>query len=159
MTDNYEPPVSGDGQNPPVDPFGSPLTPPPPAYGQQPPAQPVNPGYAPPPQPPQMGAYYSNQQGYSASGPKTDPFAVTSMVLGIVGVPFLCCSIVGAIFGIIATVFGALSMNKIKKSNGNLKGKGMAIAGLVLGIGCIVLGLGLFLLGLLGNFDSYQYSS
>ncbi len=61
--------------------------------------------------------------------PKTDGFAITSMVLGIIAV--LTC-IYGIILGIIAVVFGHLAIGKIKR-NSALGGKGMAIAGLVCG--------------------------
>lgn len=183
MTDNLEPPRPEDNENgqsvppvqPPVPPV-PPTTPPPPpspyaqpespysqppSYGQQPPQQPPQPGYpTPPPAPPQMGTYYSNQQGYSASGPKNDPFAITAMTVGIVGVPLMCCcSFISFVMGIIATVFGALSMQRIKKSQGALGGNGMAIAGLVLGIGLIVVSIVLVVISLAsGSWDTNYYS-
>ncbi len=132
--------------------------PPPPSPYAQPIPSPLPPTpveVSPPPPPPagepvapQMGTYYSNQQGYSVSGPQNDPFAVTSMVVGIVGVPMsCCCTPISIVLGIIAIVFGALSISKIKKMQGQLGGHGMAVAGLVLGICVIGLSVISFALG------------
>lgn len=52
--------------------------------------------------------------------------AIASLILGIVG---LCTGIAG----IAAVICGHMALGRINKSNGMLKGKGMAIAGLVLG--------------------------
>jgi len=60
---------------------------------------------------------------------KTHGLAIASLVLGIVGFFFA-----GFVLGILAIIFGAISLKKIKRSGGFLNGKGMAIAGLVLGI-------------------------
>lgn len=143
---------------PPQDPFGQPVNPqqPPQGYPQQP-----SQGYPPPPPgPPAAGTYYSNQQGYSASGDKKDPFSITSMVTGIVGVPFICCWPIGLILAVIAIVFGSLSLSKIKKSNGALGGHGFAITGLVLGITVIVLIVALVGYSLAtGNFHVGTYQS
>lgn len=146
--------------SPPVEPFGSGVPTPPPSPYSQPTPPPPSEGFPPPPPvPPQMGTYYSNQEGFSASGAKNDPFATTSMVTGIVGVPFLCCWPIALILAIIATVFGALSMNKIKKANGALGGKGMAIAGLVLGISVIAISIILLIIGILSDSTNFSYYS
>lgn len=137
---------------PPQDPFNPPggTPPPPPPPPQMPPQNTA----------PQPGAYYSNQQGYSASGGKTDPFAITSMVTGIVSVPFICCWPIGIVIAIVATVFGGLSMSKIGKSNGNLGGKGMAIAGLVLGILVILAIIGIVVVAAAsGNLEFNTYNN
>ena len=52
-------------------------------------------------------------------------FAITSLVLGIVSIPFICCTWIGLIIGVAGLVFGVLSINR--KENA----KGMAIAGIV----------------------------
>lgn len=80
---------------------------------------------------PQIGQFYSNQQGFIASGPTNDAFAITSLVCGLVG-----CSLVTAV---VAIVFGFLAKSRIKKSNGAIKGNGMATWGIVLGIVWITL--------------------
>lgn len=148
--------------SPPVGPFGSQVPPPPPPPQTPPPSpygQPVQGIPTPPPLPPQQGTYYSNQQGSPVRGPQNDSFATTSMVTGIVGVPLLCCWPIAVVMGIIAMVFGGLSMNKIKKSNGMLGGKGMAIAGLVLGIGIISIALILLIVAIVSDSTDYSYYS
>jgi len=55
-------------------------------------------------------------------------YAVTSMVLGIVGIFTFCA---GILFGILAVIFGAVALNGMGRSRNN-EGRGMAIAGLVL---------------------------
>lgn len=69
---------------------------------------------------------------YSNTLPRTSGLAIASLVLGIL---VLC-----GIGSLLATIFGAVSLGQISRSNGTLTGKGMAVAGLVLGI----IGLGLF---------------
>ena len=70
--------------------------------------------------------------------PRTSGFAVTSLVLGIIGFipPFFLSSI-------LAIIFGGVAISKTGRDP-NLAGRGMAIAGLVLGI--IVLVTWVFLL-------------
>ncbi len=73
--------------------------------------------------------------------PRNDPMAIWALVLGILGNP-LCCTIAGPI----ALGLGVGSINRIKRSNGSLEGRGMAIAGIVLGsLGCVWLVVGLIL--------------
>lgn len=59
---------------------------------------------------------------------RTSGFAVTSMVLGILGVltPLL-------IFNLLAVVFGGIAMKTISKSTVRLGGRGLAVTGVVLG--------------------------
>lgn len=89
-------------------------------------------------------------QGYGspfAGATRTSGMAVASMVLGICGA-FLFCFF--AVAPLLATVFGAVALGQIRRSQGTVTGRGMAIAGLVLGI----IGIGLFVLVLaVGNFD------
>lgn len=60
----------------------------------------------------------------NAAPAKTSALAVTSLVLGILGV---CTCGVTAIFGLI---FGIIGLVKVKNSGGTLKGDGLAIAGI-----------------------------
>ncbi len=138
---------------PPQDPFGQ--------QGGTPPPPPPPPSHIPPQQAaPQPGAYYANQQGYSTSGSKNDPFAITSLVTGIVGVPLICCWPIGLIVAIVATVFGSLSLGKIKKSNGALGGRGMALAGLILGIVTIaIIVVMVIYLIIAGEFEFETYNT
>ena len=68
----------------------------------------------------------SNKEGEKLP---TDGLAITSFIFGIVGVFFA-----GLIFGLLAIIFGVLSLEKIKRSNGRVKGKGLAIAGTIIGL-------------------------
>ena len=110
--------------------------------GSQPPS-PQQPGYGTPPQP------YGQQPGMPPAPGYGMPVqdlpkgqAVASMVLGIIGVVFLCVPIaisglISLACGITALILAAQGMKKA--SAGTAGGKGMAITGLVLG--CIVCGL------------------
>lgn len=73
------------------------------------------------------GEFENTQAAYNES--RVHGLAVASMVCGIIGL-----FIFGIILGTLATIFGAISISKIKKSGGFLRGKGMAIAGLIMGI-------------------------
>jgi len=61
--------------------------------------------------------------------PKTDGGAIASMVLGIASIA-LCLTFLA---GIPAIIVGHISLSRIKKSMGRLKGEGMALTGLILG--------------------------
>ncbi|HMS24134.1 MAG TPA: DUF4190 domain-containing protein [Acidimicrobiia bacterium] len=74
---------------------------------------------------PEVGAYYSNLQNTGVSAQKTDGFAITSLVFGLIP-----C---GLISGLCAVIFGVKAQRRIKKSNGATKGEGLARAGIILG--------------------------
>lgn len=59
--------------------------------------------------------------------PPTNGLAITSMILGILGVFFTCLT------GIPAIICGHIAKKQIKKSNGSQKGAGFATTGLVTG--------------------------
>ena len=65
---------------------------------------------------------------------KTDPKALTSLILGILSI-----TILSVLAGIPAIVSGHMARSAIKRSMGGLKGAGMALAGLVMGYLSIVL--------------------
>ena len=67
--------------------------------------------------------------------PKTSGLAVASLICGIVGV---CTCGIGGIAGI---VLGIMAMGRIKRSGGQLGGRGLAVAGLVVSIIAIIVGL------------------
>ncbi len=71
----------------------------------------------------------AQQVNTSEEGSVVDGFAIAGFVLGLVSL-----FIAGIPLGILAIVFSAISLGRIQKSKGSLKGKGFAIAGLVLGI-------------------------
>lgn len=100
-----------------------------------------DPAPAPPnaPPPPHAPAWYP-PPGHViyAPGPRTNGFAIASLVLGIVWIYW-----VGSI---LALVFGYIAKRQIDRSNGAESGRGLAIAGIVLGwIGIGVLALILLL--------------
>jgi uncharacterized protein DUF4190 len=157
MSNDYPPPPPEPGSAPdPNQPQWNPQSPgtpgapgqPPygqPGYGQPPYGQPPQygqpPGGYPPPPPGAPGGY--GQQ-------KTSPLAITSLVLGIVGIP--CCTLF--VLGIAAVVTGFLGRKQIAESNGLLKGEGMALTGLALGVVSIVLAVVVWVLNLTGAVDS-----
>ena len=61
--------------------------------------------------------------------PKTNGSALTGFILSLVGL-FLF----GFILGVLAIIFSAIGLGKIKKDSSKWKGKGLAIAGLIIGI-------------------------
>lgn len=65
----------------------------------------------------------------------TDGFATASLVLGILSVllPIF-------VFGILAIVFGGISLNRIDKNPDKYKGKGLAIAGYICGLIGFIIG-------------------
>jgi len=109
------------GQQPPpeVAPGAPTLIPPPPApRGNAQAGQPPSPV----PPPPQAAAT-------PTGGPaRSSGWAIASLVMGILG--WTCLFFVG---GVLAIIFGAVAKHEIHKSNGKLKGGGMATAGIVLG--------------------------
>jgi len=56
---------------------------------------------------------------------RTDGFAITSLVLGLLWI--------GGIGALLAIVFGALGLRRIKESAGAISGRGLAVAGVILG--------------------------
>jgi hypothetical protein len=71
---------------------------------------------------------------YATNPPSTDRkgLAIASLVLGVAGILFCCFVWVGALLGILAIVFGAMSLKSSMR--------GMAIAGIICGAAGIVLG-------------------
>ncbi len=63
--------------------------------------------------------------------PKTDPLAITSLVLGIIGIVFIPASI---ILSPIALVTGVRAKRRIAERGGSVEGTGIAQAGFILGI-------------------------
>jgi prepilin-type processing-associated H-X9-DG protein len=65
----------------------------------------------------------------SAAPAKMSGMAVTSLVLGILGI--VTCGITVLLSAPIGLILGAVAMNKIGKSRGQLRGKGLALAGII----------------------------
>jgi len=75
---------------------------------------------------PPAGGGYPMAAGYAA--PRNDGMALTSLILGIVGL--VCCGILAPV----AAILGFVSRNRIAQSGGALGGGGLAMAGMILGI-------------------------
>ncbi len=63
--------------------------------------------------------------------PRTNGFAIASLVLTSVGWVTICC---GPVVWIIGIIFSSIALSQIKRSAGTQTGKGMALAGLWLSI-------------------------
>lgn len=77
--------------------------------------------------------------------PRTNPMAITGLIMGIISLPafLICCA--GFPFNILGIVFSAIGLAQIKKNPEVEQGKGLAITGLILSI----LTVALFVLGIL----------
>ncbi|MFA5142335.1 MAG: DUF4190 domain-containing protein [Candidatus Woesearchaeota archaeon] len=62
---------------------------------------------------------------------ETSNFAIASLILGIISIPFIELFGLGVILGILAIILGRHSLKQIKRKK--LAGKGMAIAGIITG--------------------------
>jgi uncharacterized membrane protein len=91
--------------------------------------------------------------------PVLNSMAVVSLVLGIVGVVLICCRPVCVIISALAIIFGCISNNSIKKSQGRQTGFNFSTAGIVLGICgfslCIILSI-LMSLSILNFFSFFN---
>ena len=84
------------------------------------------PSAAPPP------ATFSDAGGSPMGGPRTSGLAITSMVLGIVGI-VTACVWVGVLIGLVGLIFGIVALVQIRKRPDVLGGTGMAVAGIITG--------------------------
>ena len=67
------------------------------------------------------------------SSPRTNPLAITGLVLGIISITVgLCCY--GLPFNIAGAIFSAIGLAQIKKDPQRERGEGVAVAGLVLSL-------------------------
>ncbi|MEV8052959.1 MULTISPECIES: DUF4190 domain-containing protein [Streptomyces] len=88
-----------------------------------------------PQQPNADQAQYGGQYGapYGAPEPaRSNGFAVTALVLGLIACLFFWTVFGGFLFGLLALIFGILGT--LRARQGRAPRKGMAIAGLVLGV-------------------------
>lgn len=68
---------------------------------------------------------------------KTAGIAITSLVLGIIGLLTIWLCGLGMLCAIPAVICGHIGYSRVRKSGGALAGDGMALAGLILGYICI----------------------
>ncbi|AQG78125.1 DUF4190 domain-containing protein [Spirosoma montaniterrae] len=86
---------------------------------------------------------YNSPTNPQNDGPRTDPFAIVALAAGGLAI---FTSLGAFLLGAAAIVFGALSLQRIKRQPERFKGRGMAIGGMVAGI----VAAGIILLALLG---------
>lgn len=77
---------------------------------------------------------------FSDSQPKTSGLAITSLVLGILGVVLIVVC-VGPLLAIPAVICGHIARSRIKRSGGAITGSGLALGGLITGYIGIALGV------------------
>lgn len=99
---------------------------------------------------PSMQPDHQDQQQYGYAPPfvppeqqQTSGMAITALILGIL--TFFTCGTTG----IVALVLGIVAMSQIGKSQGQIKGHGLAVAGTILGAVGLVLPIFALLLGIL----------
>lgn len=84
--------------------------------------------------------------------PRTSPFAMAGMILGILS--FVCC--LKFVFGALGLTFSLIGLSQINRHPESYEGHGLAVAGLVLSIAGLLFGIVLVILamtfGHLGNF-------
>jgi len=120
-----------------------------PPASPQPPQAPTYP----PPSPPVYGA---PQPGYYPQnvGPKNDGMSIASLVCGISGLVTLLLCGIGIVPAILGLIFGIIGKNKVEKSGGALKGRGMALAGAICGAVAIVLFILWIVIVVIANVNS-----
>lgn len=91
------------------------------------------------------------------SGRKTNGFAISSLVMGIVSVTVaLCCY--GFPFNLLGVIFGVIALSQIRNAPQQYDGEGMAIAGLVLSGLSLVLAAMLFVfMGMNATWGMYRH--
>ena len=110
----------------------------------------------PPPPPPQYGAPVPPPGG---AQPKTSGKAIASLVTGLVGLLTICCGFL-VVSSIVALVLGILARKEIQRSNGALKGDGMALTGIITGIVGIIVVIVTIILVATGAIDTnFEYST
>jgi hypothetical protein len=78
--------------------------------------------------------------------------AITSLVLGIVAFPGICCyGVPGIALGVTAVILGRMALRKVRASGGTLSGEGLAQAGWITGAvaGSVGLLYALFTVGII----------
>lgn len=97
----------------------------------------MSPDTPPPPPPPFSNAPAFNPAAPRPSGPpKTSAAALASLVLGISSLLCLCVTALPAL------ICGIVGLSNIGKSNGQLKGRGLAITGIILSLLLTIVGAG-----------------
>jgi len=86
--------------------------------------------------------------------PRTNPMALTGLIMGLMTVCFGWCCCYGLPFNILGIIFSSIGLSQINKNPQIEKGRGMAIAGLVLSVaGTILIVIVLLVFGFAFHFD------
>ena len=134
------------GTPPTHQPYGAP-PPPAPPYETPPPYGAPQQGYQQPYPQQGYGQQGYGQPPYYAARPPTDGLALGSMITGIAAILLSCAYGFGLLASPVALVLGKVSLNRIKRSQGQLGGHGFALTGFILGIiGTVLLVLALIAL-------------
>lgn len=142
--DDGQPDATSAPPPPPPPPMpAAPLTPAPPPAPQVPPPPPAY-GYASPPGFPPPPVYQAK--------PKANGLALTSMILGILGITVGICLLFFPVLPILAVVFGHIGLTQTRKTGA--PGRGYAIAGLVTGYIGIALAILWLIATIIGTFTS-----
>lgn len=75
---------------------------------------------------------YPPQYAQIVQGPPSSGLATASLVLGIVGLVFLCIPILGFVLAVLATTFGGVALSKARVQP--IRNRGSAVAGMVMGL-------------------------
>ena len=81
---------------------------------------------------------------FAPQAPRLGTWALVSMICGAVSIATF-----QSVLGILAIIFGFIGLNEVKKSQGQVEGRGFAIAGIVTGfisIGITILFIALYIL-------------
>ena|GEM_PF-2013489 len=127
-----------------------PPPPPGPPYGGAPPPPPPPPppgGFGGPPPPP------PGYPGAAGTARSTNPLAIASLVVSLVGL--LCCGL-GFIPGIVGIVLGVVANKQIAQTGQN--GAGMAKAGIIIGAVVVALSIIWLVVGFASGNNSFYYN-
>jgi hypothetical protein len=103
-----------------------------------------------PPSPPVIGPWPGT--GMAGRGRKTNGFAITGLILGILSL--MCCC--GCPLNILGLIFSLIGWAQISRHPEIYEGRGLALAGLILSAASLLLGFALTLLNFAlnpGNFE------
>jgi hypothetical protein len=86
--------------------------------------------------------------------PRTNALAITSLILGILSLPGVCCCY-GIPFNVPGIICGIIGLSQIKSDPTNQTGRGLAIAGLICSIVGLLLGAAYLILILSGAMTGF----
>jgi hypothetical protein len=113
---------------------------------------------------------YGYQQAYPGYGApvlpasaRTNGLAIASMVVALVGLPFLFCYGAGGVMGLVGAILGHVAQRQVKQRGE--QGGGMALAGIIVGWIVVVIALAIvaffvfFVWYVVSNSPNYPYST